>query len=70
MKNTFTIFLNKFKKLIIQLLKSLMDKTSVIKISSTSEEIKKKPKMKLEYEVTNLIVAREKCLKVVWKINN
>jgi len=47
-----------------------MDKTSVIKISSTSEEIKKKPKMKLEYEVTNLIVAREKCLKVVWKINN
>lgn len=45
-------------------------KTSVIEINGTSEEIKNQPKLKLEYEVTNLIVAPDKCLQVVWEINN
>jgi hypothetical protein len=46
------------------------NKITVIPVSGKSEEVKNLSKIRLEYEVTNLTVAPEKCLQIVWEVVN
>jgi hypothetical protein len=45
-------------------------RTTMIEVNGISDEIKNQPKLKLEYEVSNLIVSSGECLKVILDANN
>lgn len=46
------------------------NKITAILVSGESEEVKNLSEIRLEYEVANLTVATEKCLKIVWEVAN
>jgi hypothetical protein len=46
------------------------NRTTLIDVSGKSDEVKNQSVLKLEYEVTNLIIAPEECMKVVIEVAN
>lgn len=46
------------------------NQTTVISINGKSDQVKNLSKLKLEYEVTNLTIAPEKCLQIIFEVIN